>query len=228
MAKEDAFTVVPNFTLFRVDPEKVVALYNEGRYVDHRIRGMSSTISGIRRVFNPTFTSDKNEGVFSFRDKSGSETVIATTNAIKHRAERETKQPPKGGRCHYCRLEFTHESVGVVLGKTDYHYEGQLRTVMFTDGTFDDFRCALAYIEDLPDHARRFHPNMLTDTTMLYSLMHPKGPILQKANDWRLLKENGGSLDQDIWKDEQYRFVELADVMVEQARVPFMRFSSKA
>lgn len=221
MSGNSLFTKIPIFTLFKLDPTEAIRLYNEGAFADFKIprpEVEDGGLEGTGVVFNPSYGTDVAAPIFTFRDRSGIDTVIVSSNCYYDMPEEKSGRrgkscsKPTKWRCHWCRLAFSAEDVkpiGAVVSKEHTFDEetGAVRYQFWTDGLYDDFGCTLADILDKGVTYERAYPRVMSDTLGLFALMHPKTKMPQPAKDWRLLKVNGGSLEPAAWKDESHRYI---------------------
>jgi hypothetical protein len=218
-------TIIPTISLFRIRPDVILAEYLRGGFFGLKAPSSGETIVGIKEVLTPSFDSDPDKPIYSCRDtKSGTETIVATTNCRNYEVVNLRGEQPVGGLCQYCRKDFSHASVGIpIYVDTSYDEHGRLLITFFTDGIFHGFRCGLAQIFLFPDEYQDQYPGSETNLIQMYTLMHPTGPPLTPANDYRLHVRNGGSLDDEKWETEEYRYVQMPNITISPIKRNFVR-----
>lgn len=215
MAAEGLFNRVPTFALPKVDPVKVLAKYNAGYYENFRLPRFHIEGRSLGSLFKPSYGSDTNADIFTYRDKAGRESIVVSSNC--HRGSGPY-------RCHYCRRDFTTEPLGYVVSTSSYDLNEQQHLAFQTEGIFDLWSCVLAYILAGGPAFERLHPHALSNTVGLYRLQCPEAPPLKPSNDWRLLKCNGGPLDDENWEPvAETKYIHLPNVKVVPARSLFLK-----
>jgi len=93
-----------------------------------------------------------------------------------------------GGRCYYCRRDFTGVRYGYVW---DVRYTDDIKEYILDDYMLCGPPCSLAHINTL-DETQCKKREYKEHTLNLYG-------DNSKANDFRLLKSNGGTMDETDW-----------------------------
>lgn len=226
MSKERniAISVNPTFTLFDIVSEDVIEEYDNGAFRHVTIPNVDCLCKEIKQVFAPNFSLDSSSDAYLYKDKTGGQTIVYTTNCREFKQITETGEQCMGGRCLYCNYKFTHQSIGIPLrADAEYDDRGHLHHTFYTEGVFHDFRCALAHLELMSYRYRVLHPDARMYLLLMYSLMHPHGSALKPANDFLLLEKNGGSMDFDTWSKDRYIYVETPNVIIGKAKMTFER-----
>jgi len=141
-----------------------------------------------------------NEGMEEIRLKTGKTRFLASDCFAT------TKPIP----CWYCRERQGTKENGVPfrLGIDFQSNEKQIDR----HGFFCGDRCMYAYILEktvFGSSDYEMYVEARNNTEMIHTLKYPDRGCLIAANDWRLLKSNGGTLDYDMWNDEKIHFERL-------------------
>src|SRR5579872_5112788 len=108
--------VVPTFHLKRIEPAKIIADYQAGKFTEIKLPSQKIKVPEMAPIVAPTYGDTMEAPVFAFKDRNNTSVVMASTG---HKAfEIFTKTGgdlPKGGICEWCFGEFKDEGVPELL-----------------------------------------------------------------------------------------------------------------
>lgn len=110
------------FVLCGVSLRKITEQYNSGKYENYIQPKIHSThaIKSFSLINNYGSTVD--DDIFSFRDRTNSQNVMATSNHQNyHFFTTKGEKMPVGGICDWCRGEFSAEATGVPVAVKSYN-----------------------------------------------------------------------------------------------------------
>lgn len=225
-----------NLTLRRIDPVLMYRRYMSGEFRNVKIPESKITISTAFVNLNNKIGSDQNSESYRFNDKTNSSQVIVTTNheqysyAKEHNGSNDTNinQLPKAF-CRWCRREIRGRPIGVPISM-----EINKRTnvaVFNVEDTHDSFGCALATLKRTYSCNKMYKDPLYIDAEQLlycmYYRMHPKkeGTQIKEANDWRLLRCNGGPLSDSEYDSDRYDYLRTPNVIVVPLKRQYIKLS---
>jgi hypothetical protein len=132
-----------------------------------------------------------------------------------------------GGRCDYCKCDFTSEIIGYPIA-----YEEQQKLLddntykiihlFWIEGCFHSYECCYAYIINYDGVFNKY--NLEFDVKVMfkymYSLLFDKNE-LKPAKDPKLLIVNGGSMTLNEWEDQNVHYVRSNEVIKIPAQVVY-------
>ena len=216
----------PTFVLKKVDPLKMVQLYQSGHFKNYTL---ATTKIVVDAAVVPSMTGETQ----TFRDKNNCVVVIHTTNneCIK-------SLPGFKPRCFWCMQDLSsdfslHVPIPTYMTKTHNWEEESVIYHFETDGggkgggSCCSFECALSYIRYFYNgkgsSARNYSGESLEIyLKSLYKLCHPdKGPLIE-APDFRLLASYGGTMTGDEFSKSKSQFIPLPYVVCTPVSHQFM------
>jgi hypothetical protein len=228
--------VTPSFLLRGVDPAKVIADYKAGIYVKLIPPKSKGVIAEVKPLVAPTYGANGTAPVYSFQDHSNSTVVIATSNHAAYEIYNRTGEMPMGGRCARCRRDFTHRAMGVPIAmaeklytvKDGDNFSTQKCYIFWVTDIVCNFRCMLGEAQRLnsmpSDRRSIIHANSEQMTRFLFSLSYPNAGRLEASIDPSLLKENGGTVEQDPTDlNQRYIYVPIPLAILAPAKTQFIR-----
>jgi hypothetical protein len=187
--------VKPTFVLPGIKAEDVIRKYSKGYYQDLRLTKIKNPNSRCRSSPPLKCGVNLDEDVFTVRSKSGIRQVIVSTNCDSGEIT----------RCEWCRLLFDGEIVNLEVFYQPPGYGG--KSAMWLDGNFCDDRCSYAFADSKDKNSSAINYRVsITNLKLKYSLKYPDRPVLKKAPNYRLLKENGGPLSREQFRDSDYEY----------------------
>lgn len=138
----------------------------------------------------------------------------------------------KGGRCDYCKRDFDHEIIGYPTKMEEklvlVNGVKQIITSYFTEGEFDTYNCALAYLNKFNYHSvTKCDVNVLDSKYLLYQMFenhHPQKSLIAAPNP-SLLESNGGSVSDNDWCNDSYCYNRSESVITVPIKVEYVRTS---
>jgi len=110
-------------------------------------------------------------------------------------------------KCYYCRRKFKGNPVGVPISYEKF-MSGDTEILLFHCITCDcSLECSFSNIDTtlIPESQKSYSTTVLK---FIFEKLHP-GKTLNKALDWRLLKENGGSLDEHEYTKNSHQYTKI-------------------
>jgi hypothetical protein len=228
--------ITPTFILKGINPTSVLQDYERGFFTRPIQKKQKITILQNSLILSSNYSSSSNDGIFAIKDKNNSTVIFACTGHSDFEIFNTTGENIIGGRCEFCRDDFTNAAVGcplaykenMVLTNSDGNKPiYKIYYSFWVEGRFCTFECALAYIQNILNK-----PSVNRDTTMrdsekllksLYKLIHPESTSLRPSQEPRLLKVNGGSLTREEWSDKKHIFKRTDRVHMIPAKVEYVR-----
>jgi hypothetical protein len=221
----------PAFWLRGVDIKLIEKQYKDGFYANISLPETKIMINRDVPVLAPQYGTSHIEGIYSIKNKLNQAMIIATTMDKPFRSFVEAGQRPKGGRCWWCRYDFTTEVCGSVIGQSSHLDEntGQTIHIFWIYGIMCDNACVLAHDRDkasrLPQKRDPSLQGSESGLKFLHKLEHPYDEELQPAGDWSLLDINGGSLAREQYKSKKYTYQKLGNLIIIPAKMSYLQKS---
>lgn len=203
---------VPTFILKKIDPEQLVEKYNQGEFQSISIHKENVQVKNAIKIIGTGI----HDSVYSCRDKNNVVHTIATTNCdrYEHLATDEHV-------CDWCRLKFTHQEIGIPISYKNEH--GVL--TFYTEGTYCDFPCALADLFRTRGPSLRYYDVAYGDSETLLRLWYFKirpDEVLKPAPHFRLLKRNGGSLEEHEYYNRNLTYIKIPGIITLPAKQQYL------
>ena len=106
------------------------------------------------------------------------------------------------------------------------------KTTLFNvEGTYDTFGCALASLKRIYSCHYRYKDPLYMDSEQLLHTMYHKmypdkiGSRIKEANDWRLLKLNGGPLTDQEYDSEQCEYVKIPNLVTVPVKRQYVKLN---
>lgn len=219
-----------------VNVEKVYSdvLMNNFPIIDPKLKPIE--INNTEPIFVKKYELENTHPIYVINDRTNNQVKILTsdhqqfTDFMKHR-----ELTPIRGKCDYCRYIFEGISIGIPISYEEKniikydHNQNVIRQVIYIFQIVNrtcSFECSLAYIRKngLVEYNRQ---NPITQHSeqylkILYRMMHPNEPNLKMANDYRLLKENNGTLERDEWTNGNHQYIQLGRVIIFPAKEEYL------
>jgi len=216
--------ITDNLVLRRIDPVIILRKYLAGDFKNVRIPKNKVTLSTAFVNLNQKIGTDQTYEVYRFNDKANSGQIIVTTNHEQYKCAKDnnTKDSNKDSEpvahCLWCRREIKTNPIGIPISmETDRHTGNVLFNV---EDTYDTFGCALASLKRIYSCHYMYKDPLYMDAEQLlhcmYHKMHPDkiGTRIVEAHDWRLLKSNGGPLNDEEYDNNQCVYIQLSNVVL--------------
>lgn len=199
-------TYVPTVSFRKLDPAKVVADYQAGKYATFMICADKVSVSA-------TAVPSTTGKALSFRDKNNSMVILHMINNSEIK-----RLPMYKPRCFWCLQDLNTQPVPLALSVTASAWSANDPKYVFEcSDTFCSFECALAYAYTFPGMRSAESP-----TRLLHRLMHPDAEPLRPAPDFRLIDRNGGTMTFDEWTHGKSAFVPSNTVVLQPVAQTFV------
>lgn len=228
---------IPTFLLKGVDPNKLLADYQAGVFSRPITPKAPITISQNTTVLARSYGATNQSPIFSIKDRNNNSVVFATTNHTGY--ELFTKnggELPVGGRCDFCKEDFTNVSMGYPLAyqerdilTRDEQNIGHYRIfyTFWIEPGCCSFECSLAELRKMTARPADDRDVTYRDAEIwlkyLFRLTYPNAGLLLPAQDPKLLKSNGGSLTKEEWKDNRHVYTRTDRVLLIPVKVEYIR-----
>jgi hypothetical protein len=194
------------FILRGVDPDKILAQFQQTSDKKHlpptqtEEKKFNSTGTGSGKVLNLGKLKPQDSQKETFIDRSGHR--VQLKSRFKERLENKNGEYEENTDipCDWHRLPFDTPPLGIPL-----RYEKREEiSIWHCDGNFCSCECAYAFLNHDRNLPSGFRDCLYDESVSLLLKLHkrlcPGAPDLKEAEDWRVLKKNGG------WKSyEEYR-----------------------
>lgn len=231
--------ITPTFLLKGINPHKLLADYKAGLFSTLSENNSKIIISNNNAILAPVYGTSNRDPIFTVKDKNNNSVVIATTGHENYEIfmAGNGESFPDGGRCDFCKDDFTHKSVGypvayrenkLLISDNLPHY----RTIytFWCDGTLCSFECTLGEIRKSQCRPTEFRDTMSKDSESmlhnLYKLMHPKKGILLAAKEPKLRKIKGGSLSEEEWKSRKHIYVKTDRIIMLPVKIEYLQYTN--
>lgn len=188
-------TIIPGFFLRGVDTINVKGQYNKGHFTKYKLDTLKDykiDFSGKTISIVPVGNDDTSD-IFSKTNTSNITSIFATSNCKTFNNFIHPNIGVTGIKCDWCRDVLKTDPVGIPI-KIDF-IEDYL--VCHTPTCHCSFECAFA---SLIDDSKFLKPNYTADSVVYLNIMFNRifpDEKLLPAPDWKLHKNNGGSLDEN-------------------------------
>lgn len=192
--------IQPTFLLKNINPNLLYKKYKSG-YFNRPI--INKTLIEIVKPQLKTTTLNQNAEINNKVVTSGEKFVEMFTS--------KGSKIPMGGRCQGCTRDFTTEQIGYPLAYEckyliNENDEYKPTHIFWTEGCFHSYECCLKYIRKT--NRGIVKDNLMIDAEIMLKLMyHLSTGInepLEADNDSLLLDCNGGSLNEEEFKNTKY------------------------
>jgi hypothetical protein len=221
----------PTFALRKVDYRTIQDRYARGEYKSKEIPPSRIKGSSVNVLIAPEYSNSILEPIYSFKDKNRN-VIFASVNSSSFDIFTKTGGSHKvGGRCEYCRQDFTHIGVGIPIAHSIEVFVKVDGTkfpvhVFWTDFELCDYECALALVRRLNNSNGKSTLYLCSESTLqlMFGLTHPNAGDLKPADDYRLILEhNGGSVPYVEWKSRTHKYHETTNVLKIPAKISYIR-----
>lgn len=224
--------IAETLILRRIDPVLILRKYLAGDYKNTIIPTEKITLSKAFLNVNSKIGNDQTSELYRFSDKTNSGQLIITSNHEQYKYSCDTINNDKPiSYCKWCRREIKGIPLGIPISMEK---ERNSNIVYFNvEDTYDTFGCALASLKRIYSCHYMYKDPLYMDAEQLlhclYHKMHPNrlGTRIKEAGDWRLLKYNGGPLEDEEYDSEQYQYVQLTNIVTVPIKRQFIKLNIK-
>lgn len=231
--------VTPTFLLKGLDPHRLLADYQSGFFSRQPSNKSKIRIAQNTTILAPTYGTTNHSPIFSVKDRNNCSIIFATTGHADFEVFTRTGGSlPTGGRCDFCKDDFTDIAVGYPIGYQEItvltnddpnpknaHY--RVIYIFWVEGKFCSFECALGYVQLLLARPSDYRDTTIRDSErllkLLHKLMYPTVGPLRPAQDPKLLRSNGGSLTRQEWQDHRHIYVRTDRILMIPAKVEYVQ-----
>jgi len=168
-------------------------------------------VKKIKNIDNKIYSSNKDDDIYFSTDRNGNKQVVATSNCKNFKVFKEKGELLQNGRCEYCLQDYNTGTIGYPIKYEEKEYldsndKINILYAFWIEGSFCSFECCLKYIQIYKNNhtnSCEFIYNSGSEELLrlLFKLTYPDKDKLLPAQDKRLLKSNGGSLEYNEWKN---------------------------
>lgn len=229
-------TISPVFVLKGINWSMVQDLYKSNHWKNYKPEKTSAKIEEIRKIFVPSYGNSTDSPIYTFKDKNNIPVVVYTTNHSNYEVYTEKGHLPEGGTCDWCRVAFSQIATGIPLAhnkvtrlvQNDTNFQLKSVDIFWVHGTFCSFECALAEIRVYTNHSTLETMGVYTTAEgllkMLFMLTHPNKFLLRAAPYYKLLKSNGGSMDDAQFRSNNHKYIVTSNVVIAPAKIQFIEY----
>lgn len=224
----------PTFLLKGINPQELLVSYQNGAFStikpnpENKIVITKNTI-----VVAPEYGNTNDDAIFAFKDKNNIDMVYATSNHVNYNVHLADGQKlPMGGRCDWCKEDFTHQSLGYPIAQQELTIlvDGYLRVHynFWVEGEFCSFECAGGKLKESNNQPLTYRDVNIRDSqsmlNTLFLLTYPDETSFHPAKDYRLLKSRKGSMEIDTWRNSRHKYFRTDRVLLTPAKVEYLSF----
>jgi len=240
--KKPIIEILPTFLLRSVDPAKVIADYQNGKYqnlsMHNKVENQPTLNQRLPSIsLLPDYDKSADSESYSYVDKSNVQRIVGTTNHRNYEIIKANTQLAgalpfgNGEKCNWCRVELTQSPIGIPIKiqclKTKDASQGENKYYVFhCEGSYCSFECCYAGLKQLnqPIFVTRDSLHMESEQMLrfMYDIIYPNSK-LQEAPDWRILKDNGGFLSREEFFSCNHTFHRLPSIILLPAKVEYAR-----
>ena len=155
-----------------------------------------------------------------------------TSNNVSNVGDNNNSQKKNGGRCDYCKQDFKGRVYGYPVDCREVSYLDENDTyrihyVFWEEGEFCKRSHALGYLRKFEGRDYLNRRIVTNDSESYLKHLHKlecPNDVLECPPDFRLLKENGGSLTKEIFDDKRHSWKEIPRVILCPAKIPSIEF----
>ena len=218
----------PSFILRSIDVDDFWKRYRNGDFSSIKEPPpVKITLNQSGLAPAPEYGNSPNDSIFTIKDKGSRPLIVATDNDRNYQIfTKSGGEIPKGGRCFYCLQDFTHEVVGIPI---QYKRAPELGIdhIFWTVDTFCDEECMYAKFRENLQASKSSDPVVSQTESLiklLYRLKFGHEAILRPADDFRLIKENGGSIPYSEYKNKKnVRYMPKPNILLIPAKRSYMQ-----
>lgn len=227
-----AIKITENLVIRRIDPIIILRRYLAGEFKNVRIPSGKVTLATQFVNLSQRVGTDQTSEVYRFSDKTNSGQVVVTTN---HEQYRYAKDGIDAGEnkplayCVWCRREIKTTPIGIPIEmEIDRHTD---KTIFNVEDTYDTFGCALAALKNIYScHYMHKDPLYMDAEQMLHCMYHKMHPDkisdrIIEANDWRLLKSNGGPLEDEEFDSDLSGYIQIPNVVTVPVKRQYIKLN---
>ena len=231
MDKKTIVSVTPTFLLKGVDPIRIYNEYVQGKYVNMCIPHNKIKLSVSSLALAPQHGTSIDSESYSYKDKTNNNQVVAMTNHIQYSIVKanDGKELPVIGKCEWCLRKIKQTPVGIPIAVTKVtrvsNNEKYTNLTFHVDGLQCRFECAYSVLKRRNASSYLYRDPLHMDSEqmllLMYRTMHPHSGKLMEAKDWRLLKENNGTLDDDKYDEGSHHYIRTNNVVLLPAKIEY-------
>jgi len=218
---------VPTFLLRRVNPADVIQKYNQGHFKTVVVSKTITHKSQTQTAMGNQIATNLENNVYGYRTKSNNIQVIATTNCKPYVEfiSSESGMPVMGGKCRWCKRNFTHQAIGVPIKSVKIDN----KIIVYYTNIACRFGCAFALWKSMYNKMMLRRDSQFINGEIIlkyiFSLQCPERE-LHEAPDPDLLKVNGGSLDDSEYDNDNYIYLNNHSFIWAPVKEQHMRFAN--
>jgi hypothetical protein len=227
---QNSIKTTETLMLRRIDPIIMLKKYLAGDFKNLKIPNSKIMVSSSVNL-NQKIGSDYNSEIYRFNDKINSGQVIVTTNHEQYNIAKENTSDNSISFCRWCRREIIGNPIGIPISmKIDRITNDSYFNV---EDTHCSFGCALAILKYIYSCNRLYRDPLYIDAEQLlhclYYRMYPdrKETRIKEAEDWRLLKSNGGPLTDDEYDSDKYVYLKTPHIITLPIKRQFIKLKLK-
>ena len=227
---------IPTFLLKKINPSEILKKYQDGHYFRPIPQKRKFSLSTNCMTLAPVYSRDENDPIFALKTKNNNTAIFATSNSKNYEVLHTDKENIKdGGRCDYCKVDFNHEAIGypityeekqLLMGLENEIPRYKIFYIFWTEGCNCSFECCLAHLLSKTNVSVCTQDALTADSCellhLLYRLTYPYSKKLVPAQDFRLLKSNGGPLSEKEWKDNKHQYIRTTRVVTLPCKVTYL------
>ena len=215
-----AIKITENLVIRRIDPAEMLRRYFAGEFRKVTMPTGKITISTSFVDLSQRVGTDQTSEIYRFTDKTNSGQIIVTSNHGQYKYAKdgsETGEDRPTACCLWCRREINTIPIGIPIEMETNRHTNQI--VFNVEDTYDTFGCALAALKKIYScHSMHKDPLYMDAEQLLHCLYHKMypdkiGERIVEAPDWRLLRSNGGPLEDEEYDSDLVGYVQLPNVV---------------
>lgn len=202
--------VSPGFVIRGINSRDILTKYANGGYKDVRLKIQDHPKNETVRVapinIVPINGSKPQDSLYVYRDRFDQLRINVFSNQEEFENSADSTEREK--ECHYCLDKFKHDPLRIPVSKIIYTIHNIKTAVYFGLGVYCDEHCAFSSLIESQALDHKFRDiGLKMSEIYLREIFKMRCPnkVLTRANDKRLLKRFGGSLEYGEWRTNTYR-----------------------
>jgi hypothetical protein len=226
------------FLLKWVDSRELLRNYKNNVFPNIPTNIKKFPLAQNSKLIAPVYGTSEKDPIYSVKDKNNNSVVIATAGYENYELFmlENGEHPPMGGRCDFCKRDFTHQSIGYPVVQQEYNLLSsdsngesfyKVYYVFWIYGELCSLDCSLSEVRKAQCRRSDYRENLTKNSEAmlhkLHKLMYPRSGLLRPAQDPKLLKINKGSLSDQAWEDPKFLYKKTDRILLLPIKIEYLQ-----